>query len=147
MSAGATFGVVLGRGLGLRMLKTDPQYQAQPVLWRARAVPALYQYSDVEDLLGAMGFSQAVITSKLRASRKNDWCFKATRGDDLQVVQTPIKWDVDAEETDFIVVKPRRAPGEEPNPRLAGPFRNLGESPLVRFLQRLRLLLSAGHLG
>ena len=77
-----------------------PSVQGAACSLACSCVPGHYQFSDVEELLGASGFFQVAITSKLRASRKNEWCFKAVRQDDLQLVQAPIQWEPDAEEVE-----------------------------------------------
>ena len=69
-SASAPLGLVLGRGLGIRMRKDDPAFVQAPVTWRAKAI--------VLAVLSEPGFQGVEISSLTRFARFHDWGFVVT---------------------------------------------------------------------
>ena len=120
----AKLGVVLGRGLGLRMKRSDPAFVRQPTLWRLRSVPRGLLLQDVSELLSAMGFEDAVVCTRHHNRKHYDWCFKATRQDQLQVITQAVQWNPecsDLSEVTAIKEQARRGTRLRPTERLAEP--------------------------
>ncbi|CAE7286641.1 unnamed protein product [Symbiodinium sp. CCMP2592] len=120
----AKLGVVLGRGLGLRLKRSDPAFVRQPSLWRLRAVPRNLLLQDVTELISAMGFEDAVVCTRHHNRKHYDWCFKATRQDQLQVVTQTVQWNpecCDLSEVTAIKEQARRGTRSRPTERLAEP--------------------------
>ncbi|CAE7489220.1 unnamed protein product [Symbiodinium necroappetens] len=107
----ATFGLVLGRRLGCRLGSKDPNFKAQPSLWRARAIPKNYGIADVAALLEDLGFSQVEVQTLHRGRKTNDWTFRGMRGDRQTMLQQHVAWGGGLE-SDLVVVREsaRRGP-------------------------------------
>ena len=107
----ASFGLVLGRRLGCRLGSKDPNFKAQPSLWRARAIPHNYGIADVAALLEDLGFSQVGVQTLHRGRKTNDWTFRGMRDDRQTMLQQHIAWGGGLE-SDLVVVREsaRRGP-------------------------------------
>ncbi|CAE7436019.1 nifJ, partial [Symbiodinium microadriaticum] len=103
-AAKAGLGLVLGRGIGVRMNRSDPSYQRPSVMWRMRSIPSHFMMTDVKELAEAMGFEAVVMSTRHRTRRGHDWCFRAVRGDALQIVSQTVQWDPDDPSTSEVVV-------------------------------------------
>ena len=105
---GVKFGLVLGRGLGQRVLTSDPAYKKQPTVWRARAVPENYSFSALQPVLVELGFHDPIAVSFVKQRKGKvwcrDWCFRATRSDRQQVVQRPVQWG-SGHTAEFVVLR------------------------------------------
>ena len=97
-------GLVLGRGIGVRMKRTDPSFQRPSVMWRMRNIPSHFMMSDVTELGEATGFQDVVMSTRRRTRRGHDWCFRAARGDALQIVSQSVQWDPADPGTSEVVV-------------------------------------------
>ena len=125
-------GIVLGRGLGVRLKLSDPSFVRQPSVWRLRAVPSHFLMQDLTELLLAMGFEGAVVLSRHRNRRHFDWCFKATRRDQLQVVTQVVQWNPDCADTSEVTAikeQARRGNRSHPTERLTEPRTITFEAP------------------
>ncbi|CAE7223218.1 unnamed protein product, partial [Symbiodinium sp. CCMP2456] len=98
----APMGLVLGRGLGRRIGCKDPNYVAVPGLWRAKAIN--YGFSEVNDLLGDLGFSEITIHGRHKGRKSNDWTFKAVRADGQAMLQQHVDWGAGAQ-SDLVILK------------------------------------------
>ena len=94
-AAKAGLGLVLRCGIGVRMKRSDPSYQRPSVMWRVRSIPSHFMMTDVKELAEAMGFEAVVMSTRHRTRRGHDWCFRAVRGDALQIVSQTVQWDPD----------------------------------------------------
>ena len=105
---GVKLGLVLGRGLGQRVLTSDPAYKKQPTVWRARAVPENYSFGALQPVLAELGFQDPVAVSfyKQRKGKvwSRDWCFRATRSDRQQVAERPVQWG-SGHTAEFVVLR------------------------------------------
>ena len=105
VAANAQYGLVLGRGLGVRMLKSDPDFVQAPTLWRAKFIPGHFQLSDVTELMSQLGFQDVAVDTMDRAGKFNHWCFRGRREDNLQVVQRQIQWGSEEDVREIVVLR------------------------------------------
>ena len=105
VAANAKHGLVLGRGLGVRMLKSDPNFVQSPTLWRAKFIPTHFQLDDVRELMLQLGFQDVVVDTMDRAGKFNHWCFRGRREDTLQVVQRQIQRGSEEDIREVVVLR------------------------------------------
>ncbi|CAE7202460.1 unnamed protein product, partial [Symbiodinium sp. KB8] len=103
-AAKSGLGLVLGRGIGVRLKRSDPSYQRPSVMWRMRSIPSHFMMNDVKELAEMMGFEAVVMSTRHRTRRGYDWCFRAVRGDALQIVSQAVQWDPDDPSSSEVVV-------------------------------------------
>ena len=85
-----SLGLVLGRRqLGLRVKDDDPRWQQRPCSWKVDGLPQ----EKVVDILKDLGFQAIDVHGHNPRGRTKVWCAKATRSDDLDVVQTELQMD------------------------------------------------------
>ena len=97
---------MLGRGLGRRIGSKDPNYVAVPGLWRAKAIPFNYGFSEVNDLLGDLGFSAITIHGRHKGRKSSEWTFKAVRADGQSMLQQHVDWGAGVQ-SDLVILKER----------------------------------------